>query len=304
MRLFSSAILGVFVVACGGSAASVGDAPPADATSDATPSGGAAEGKGSEPDAPDAAALALNGAKLTLVLKGSTAPVPHADGLSGETAKVQVAAIKSLWLLRSADDPNPVRVFDLGASPVLVDYVTGAPVTLATVARTSIPSGTYRVAKVGVSFVHYRVASRLHANGVTVDGDYDNVQALSDGAPIDGTPRARGWYRYSFLTGATPLGSVEGGSAPTPVVPSGGGVTLDTSGPEAFYTFGFDAAFDATATYDETVTFEANVHQGFRWQDQALPGYAAGVFDTTTTSFEPVMAFGANAYAVSFARSP
>jgi hypothetical protein len=238
-----------------------------------------------------------------LRIKGSTEAVPHVDGFAGETAKVQIAAIKSLWLLRSDDDPAPVKVFDRGDQPALVDYVTGEPVTLATVARKAVPSGTYRKAKVGVAYVKYSVPARMHDAGVAVDGQYDNVQALSDGAIIDGAPRARGWYRYAFSYAGTTYGTLEGGGAPTPAVPTTGGVGLDTSGAEAFYTFGFDAAYDGTVTYDEIVTFEANVHESFRWQDQALAGYAPRVFDTTPTSFEPVMSFGANAYKVTFERS-
>lgn len=273
----------VLLTACSGSAATIED-------SSSAPSGTTTTSTTSE------------GPHVILRLGGSVDPVAHADGFAGETAKVQIAAIKSLWLLRSDDDPNPVKVFELD-EPIEVDYVAGKPITLASVSRATIPSGTYRKAKVGVSYVKYSVAARMHSAAIPVDGQYDNVQVLSDGAKIDGVVRARGWYRYSFSYLGTTYGSLEGNDAPTPAVPKGGGVELDTSGADAFYTFGFDAAYDAAVTYDETVTFTANVHEGFRWQDQPTTGYAAGVFDTTASTFEPVMSFGANAYAVSFERA-
>ncbi len=288
-------ISSLFLAACGGAAASVPDAPSGEPPS-APPSGSATGSPSPDPIPPGAPTI-------TLRIQGSLAPVPHVDGFAGQTAKKQVAAIRSLWLLRSADDPSPVKVFDRGDDPALVDYVTEQPVTLATVARASIPSGTYRLAKVSVPYVRYAVASRLHAGAYDVDGAYDNVQALANDAVVDGVKRARGWYRYAFTSGGATLASVEGGGAPIPAVPSTGGVSLDTSGADTFYVFSLDAFFDTAATYDETVTFEANVHESFRWRDEAGPGYAAGVFDTTSTSFEPVMSFGANAFTVRVERS-
>jgi hypothetical protein len=289
------------VAGCGVSSPPIDDAPGGTSSGEAAPTASDAPGASDAPAAPKSPDGAA-GPRLTLALRGSTASFTHADGLSGQTAKMQIAAIKALWLLREDDDPAPVKVFDLGDAPVPVDYVSNAAVTLATVARTSLPSGTYRRAKVEVAWVRYRVAARMHANGVVIDGDYENVQALSRNVRIEGATRDRGWFRYTFLSGGASLGSLEGTGAPTPAVATSGGVTLDTSGPEAFYTFGVDAAFDASAPYDETVTFEANVANAFRWKDVPYPGNAPGVFDTSPTSFEPVMSFGANAYAVTFAR--
>ena len=39
-------------------------------------------------------------------------------------------------------------------------------------------------------------------------------------------------------------------------------------------------------------------YESFRWQDQALAGYAPKVFDTTPTTYEPVMSFGASAFSL------
>jgi hypothetical protein len=45
---------------------------------------------------------------------------------------------------------------------------------------------------------------------------------------------------------------------------------------------------------------EVNMSESFRWEDQALPGYTAGVYDTTPTSFEPIRRFGANSYVLTY----
>ena len=55
---------------------------------------------------------------------------------------------------------------------------------------------------------------------------------------------------------------------------------------------------DPTVTVDQRVVCDVNVHESFRWQDQDLAGYAPKVYDTTPTSFEPVMAFGATSFSL------
>ena len=50
---------------------------------------------------------------------------------------------------------------------------------------------------------------------------------------------------------------------------------------------------------DIDIVLEVNMHESFRWQDQEELGFAAGVFDTVPTAFEPVMRFGANEFALS-----
>ena len=273
----------VLFVACGGDAGTVGPAP---ASSGAVGSSGGGSATGSEEP---------GGPLLTLALQGSVAPVAHADSFAAQTPSSQIVAIKSLWLYRSAEDPAPVKVLDLGASSVETDLVTGVASEIGTLPLRSLPAGTYRLAKVGTAYVRYSVSSRMHGP-ITVDGRYDNVQALSDGAVIDGKTHAKGWYRYDFRVGATSYSVLEGENAPIPQIPSGGGISLDTSGGESFYVFPTLVVIDPTVANDQRVVCEVNVHESFRWQDQDLAGYAAHVYDTTPTSFEPVMAFGANSF--------
>lgn len=238
---------------------------------------------------------------MTITMRGSTAPFAHADGYAGETPRKQIVAIKSLWLYRSPSDPNPLKVFDHGDHPVEVELVSGKTFELAKIAARSLPAGVFTLAKSGASYVKYAVDARMHGGTAfgALDGYYDNQQALSDGAVIDGKKKKKGDFRYSFVAGGTTIGTLEGENAPTPVATSAGGITMDMSGPETFYLFPVQMAVDPYVAKDQRVELELNVHQSFRWQDQTLPGYATGVYDTTPSTFEPVMAFGANAFRLS-----
>jgi hypothetical protein len=293
------------LAACGGSSAGVDDPTSPSPDPGAGPGSGTGTGDpGSVPGTPGdpgtpGSPPATSGAQITIELAGSVAPFAHADGFAGETPTRQIVAVKSLYLLRAPDDPSPVQVFDLGAAPVEADLVTGATTTIAKVALASLPSGVFTRAKVGVAYVRYSVAARLHSGVTAVDGRYDNEQVLSDGAVLDGVPRDKGWFRYSFAIGATTYGTLEGDDAPTPVATGAGGIVMDMSGPQTFYVFPVALAIDPASKQDRTVRFEANVADSFRWQDQANAGYATGVFDTTPSTFEPVMAFGANAFSLS-----
>jgi hypothetical protein len=224
--------------------------------------------------------------------------VAHTDGFAGQTPSRQIVAIKSLWLYRSASDPSPLKVADLGAAAVEADLVTGALVDVASVATRSLPAGTFTLAKVGAAYVRYSVAARMH-NGVATDGRYDNIQALSDGVVIDGQTRDKGWFRYAFAVGPTTYGALEGANAPLPQIPAAGGMALETSGPDAFYVFPAAITIDPNAANDQHLVCNVNVHESFRWQDEAVAGYAKGVYDTTPSAFEPVKAFGASAFSLS-----
>lgn len=297
--VFASACL---LAACGGASTSIDDP-----TAPAPAPGG--EGTGAQPGTPgDSAAPGADpdpgGPRVTVAARGTTAPFAHADGLSGATPAQQILAVRSLTLLRSATDPSPVTVFDLGDAAVEVDYVTGATTPLATVPIAKMPEGIYTIAKVGVSYVRYRVPARMHTTMGALDGHYQNVQALSEGAKIDGVTRPKGWYRYAFALGGTETGALEGAGAPTPATSGAGGIVLDTSGPQAFYVFPVQVALVHDHATDMTAVFEANVFESFRWQDQPGLGYTPGVFDTTPATFEPVIAFGANSFTLVYGAKP
>jgi hypothetical protein len=281
----------VLAAACGGTAATVDPVDPVG--SPASDPGASSGGSGTGTEDP----AAHSGAQVTLAVRGTTAPVPHADGYSSQTPSSQNVAVRSLWLLKTADDPNPLKVADLGTNAVETDLVSGKTNDIATVSLKSLPAGTYTIAKVGVAWVRYRIAARLH-NGVAVDGRYDNVEALSDNVVFEGKPRAKGWFRSEFGVGATTYGAYESNDAPLPQLPSSGGMTLETTGPDSFYVFPMHVTIDPNEPKDQRIVCEVNVHESFRWQDQAQADYTAKVFDTTTTTYEPVMSFGASAFSL------
>jgi hypothetical protein len=295
----------LFALACGGSAGTVGD------STGPTPGSGGSGSGSADPGASSGGAAAMpgtkgtiggagvpgTGAQLTLALRGSTTPVPHADGFSSQTPLRQGVAVSSLWLLKSADDPSPLQVVDLGAVSVETDLVTGKTNDVATVALSTLAAGTYTIAKVGVAYVRYRIAARLHA-GTATDGRYDNVEALTNGALVDGKAHTKGWFRSEFGIGDTAYASSESDGAPLPQLPSSGGMTLDTSGAQSFYVFPMHVTIDPNETKDQRVVCEVNVHESFRWQDETQPDYAANVFDTTPTTYEPVMSFGASSFSL------
>ncbi|MBL8714830.1 MAG: hypothetical protein JNL79_02475 [Myxococcales bacterium] len=221
----------------------------------------------------------------------------HVDGLAGQTARAAKQGIRSFRLLRSATDPTPVTVFDHGKGFVEAGYVAGDDTVVGSAKIATLPAGDFKLAQVVVTHSRFVVSSTLHYLGADVPGDYDCVQTLSDGVDLDGVTRARGWYRYTFLAGGKSYPQ-EGTAAPLPTSPATGGFVLRTEGATSFYEMNLDVHVDPTAKTDLKVVVEVNMSESFRWEDQPLPGYAKGVYDTTPTSFEPIRRFGANTYVV------
>jgi len=283
------------LVACGGSSAGVVDGPSSSsggASSSSSGGGASSSSGGSSSGEPDP-----GGPRVRVIMSGTTASFTHADGFAGETPTREIVAVKSLRLYRSPGDAQPVKIFDHGASTVEVELVSAKPTLVAERAVKNLPAGVFTMAKVGVAYVRYSVAATMHGPPV-VPGGYDNVQALSDGAVIDGVSRKKGYFKYTFVVGGTPAGTREGENAPTPVATATGGIGMDMSGPETFYVFPVQVAIDPNVAVDQVAKFVVNVFESFRWQDQSMPGYATKVFDTTPSGFEPIMAFGANTFAL------
>src|SRR5581483_4675931 len=74
---------------------------------------------------PDADPQAANGPTLTVHVRTTTASFAHVDGFSGQTSRLTKQGIRSFRLLRSADDPSPVVVFDRGSGYVEAGYDGG-----------------------------------------------------------------------------------------------------------------------------------------------------------------------------------
>jgi hypothetical protein len=237
------------------------------------------------------------GPNVEIRMRSSTAPFPHTDELSGQTPTAHSSGLRSLTLFRSKSDPSPFVVFDLGENPVEVDYADGAD-TLAYTARASdLPEATFTVARVVHTHVRYRVAATMHAMGLVVPGFFDNVQVMSDGTLLDGQLRDAGYFEYTFEGGGQSF-PASGDDAPVPEYTSSGGFEVVRENGEWAYYFPVSLVVTPNITEDVQVVLSVNMHESYRWQDQTSPGYMSGVFDVTPTSFEPVLQFGANSFAL------
>ncbi len=301
MPIFSRATwlplaLTVGALHCSGKTSEVGAFEPGPSPSGSGQVGAAPGGGGATPAGAGAGAGA--GDDITIHVGATATPFAHKDGLSGLTPLDSRLGIVSLTLLRSASDPSPWVVFDRGVDYVEAGLNDGDDTEVGRVARSLLVNDTFTLAKVGVTHVRYRVPSTMHLaisnNGVPVTGTFDNVQALADGVTLGNGVRASGWYRYSFVAQSYAV-PVEGANAPLPTSASAGPFTLSLDAGKASYTFPVNLKASGDAT---RVSIVVNVHDQFRWQDQATTGFTAGVFDSTPSSYEPVRKFGANAFAL------
>lgn len=237
--------------------------------------------------------------KIAIHFQSTTAPFAHTDGLSGQTPLSDLSGIRSLRLYRSSNDPNPVTVFDFGQSTIEVNYANGADTLVYTAQVKYLPEGTYTLARVVHTYVRYRVTSTMHVNGMNLPGTFDNVQVLSDGTLLNGVVRNHGYFKYVFSTGGQSF-PISGTNAPMPQWTTVGGFSVVFENGEWAYQVPINLTVDPNLNTNMTLIFRVNMNECFRWLDQAGPGYAPGVFDTTPTSFEPVKQFGANSFAISF----
>lgn len=288
--------LSLVLVACGGSAADVYPTGPGADAAPPTADGGARDGAAAD-GAP------IEGPRVRIRLAIATEPFAHADGLSGQTPVAQKIGISGLALYTSDADASPLVVYDLGTSFVLADLAAGKSTLLAEVPLRSLRAGRYLRARTFISHVEYEVATQMHAAGLSTAGTIAGTQALTDGVSLLGAARNGGFFHYQFKIGGSPYGAPsEGDGAPMPVVPEGGGFALRKESGRAFYAYPCDVVVDPAATGDRSVTMTLNMDENFRWADQNDPGYRAGVWDATPTTFEPVMKFGANAFELSSVR--
>ncbi len=285
-RFLRVAPLFLTLAACGGSTVEIGAYSGADS--------GSPDAATTSPDG----GVTPAGPKVHIHLRATGTPVAHGDGLSGQTPSDQRIGIRKLTMSKSAADPSPMVVFDLGANAVEAGLNDKNDTIVASVPAATLKAGQYTLARVAISHVRYKVAATMHASGQNVPGVFSNLQVLSNGSTVDGATFDKGHYKFSFEVGGSALGGQTGESGPLPQTPSGGGITLDTSGTESAYVFPIDIPVDPAVKSDVNIVFELNTHENFRWQDEASPDYQTGVFDVTPTTFEPVKSFGANSFRV------
>ena len=260
---------------------------------------GGADGGGGGSTATDGGGGAgVGGANIEIHMRSSTAPFAHMDGLAGQTPTMHKSGVRSLTLFRQMGDPEPLEVFDFGQDSVEVDYADGADTLVYTAKAADLPQATFTVARVVHTYVKYDVAATMHYMGLTIPGNFDNMQVMSDGTLVDGTLRDAGYYEYTF-NGANQSFPVSGTNAPVPEYDAGGGFNVVFEDGEWAYYFPVNLPVDPSLETDVSVILSVNMHESFRWQDQPTAGYATGVFDVTPTTFEPVLRFGANTFSLS-----
>ncbi len=289
-RLFALSLLAL--TACGSSIAPI-DSPQSDASPSPSPT---SPGDSGSPPASDAGPPpdAQGGPTVTIHVRATQAPVSQVPGTSGQTPVTQRMAFKSLTLYTSEADPTGYQVFDLGAAGVEVGLDDKNDTVLTRLPVRSLKAGKYTFARAGVTSVKFKVKATMHNLGFILPGEFDNMQALSDGAVLGGQARKKGWYRYTFSATGIPPQSVEGDNAPLPQSSGRGGIRLEDGPGGMVYAFPIDLVIDPGVTVDLKAIWEVNTHENFRWTDLRVVNYAAGVFDSTPTVSEPVVSFGAN----------
>lgn len=251
-----------------------------------------------EAAAPTEAAAQAAGPFVSLHVRGTQTPVVHEAGTAGQTPPVQRLAFKSLTLFATREDATANRagyvVYDLGGAPVEAGVGDGDDTVITKLPIRSLRAGHYAAARVGVAYLRYQVRSTMHSLGFAVPGEFDNVQVLASDTLLDGQLRQKGYYRYTFRSPQTGPVSVEGADAPIPATTGLGGISLEAESDAFFYVVPVDLTIDTGVSHDLHAIYELNTHENFRWRDESTAGYAAGVYDTTPASFEPVVSFGAN----------
>ena len=291
-----------FLAACGGVGTSIPAAPDA-SPKDAAHVDSRGETGTKAPASPPGDTSHAHTGSVTIHLEATTSPFTHHDAWAGQTPSDQRIGIRSLSLGSSPDDPSPWVVFDLGTKTVEAGLNDGDDTRVATVPASSVKTGRYAYARVGVAYVRYAVAATVHVGGLAVTGTFDNLEVLSNDTVVGSQTYASGDYSFAFVVGSTTYGPITGTSAPLPQS-AGLGIALSIRGGEA--TYGFPVALDLAATSANVdVTMLANTSEDFRWMDESQPGYASGVFDVTPpSSYEPVKQFGANSLVLSASVEP
>lgn len=276
-----------------------GSAPAIDAT--AGGDGGPADAAGPDGHLPDAdltpdASTALRPLPITIVGQGLP-PLPHLSG--SQTPTDYTIGISRLELLRSEDDADPVLALELGAGvAVPMDTVT----QLAVMDLADVPPDTYTHLRVRLTQVRLTVDATAHAGIFTDMGKVTITAALAD-TTIDGEawPKGKGHLTYVGLV-------TQESDIPVPPLPTPKGVLLEETDEETFLIIpiGSPAVITDNAADDPEgaqITFYTG--DSFVWTDLELDGYLTDVWDVSTNNegVEPVVGFGARAFAVSFGPS-
>jgi hypothetical protein len=295
------ACLGTTLHACAPEAETVGRLPTATEPDETSVSSGDEHGTdGSTSAADDELTDGMSGPTVTIRVRAEATPVVHDDPWSGQTPRDYFAGIRSLTLIDESGRNGDLLVFDVSPDHVEAGWNDGDETTVAQIPVDSLAYGTFTRARVAVSHLRFTVDTTVHAMGISAAGEVRAVQVLSDGTVLDGTTRDRGWWRYVFHFAGMQFPAGADSGAPVTEPPPGGAIEVVVEGGETAVYFPASVLVDPTVQNDVNVVLEVNVHESFRWEDQDEPDYAAGVFDASPPSFEPIRQLGVNSYTLSF----
>jgi hypothetical protein len=312
-RRRSSCALGALAIAvgCATEPETIGALPTEGTSAETT-------GSGPDPDATLATseadgATADTAATATADTTGAAGPVvrvhvrataerwPHTDGLSGQTPREFSAGIRSLTLLDTSGRAAELLVFDHAPAHVVAGFDDGDDTILAEVTAASLPAATFDRARVALSFVRFTVDATVHVADLSVPGEVAATQVLADATDIDGDTRDLGYWQWVFVAGANrfPVGGDTG--SPVEMLPPGGPLEMAIEDGETVVYFPVSVLVDPSVSSDVDAVLEVNVHESFRWQDEARDAaYAEGVFDARPPAFEPLGKLGVNSWTLMF----
>lgn len=266
----------------GGDAPAVDSGPMVDAGDDAGPPSDAFVG--------DSGA-----ASIAIRITASGDVFPHADLLSGQTARATLAGVRGLSLHRSMSDPDPLVLFRAEGADVEVGYVPGDNTLLTTVPASSLAPGSYTFARLVQTYARYDVDATLHRLEGTTGGVVSSFQVIANGTEVGGETYDAGHYELMFSSAEfSEEWTGEDGAFPD-ISATAGAIGIVEDGEWVVY-FPIQLEIDEPPAESGTLSVEVNMFESFRWTDLILLGYLPGVFDVTALSFEPVLRFGGNAF--------
>lgn len=170
-------------------------------------------------------------------------------------------AFTSLTLYANEADTVGVKVADLGPAGVETGLNDKDDTVFVKLPIRGLKAGKYTFARAGVAHVRFKIRATMHDLGAFVAGEFDNVQALSDGAVLDGQVRKKGWYRYTFSAPGVGPVTQEGPTAPLPQSSGRAGIRLEQTPTGMVYAFPIDLTIDPSVTADLQAIWELNTHE-------------------------------------------
>ena len=240
---------------------------------------------------------------LEVRLRGDLTPRVLDDGLVGQTPQDLLISISRVDLLRSADDPAPVRVLDYAYGSPAVDMSTET--VLGARATAELPAGTYSHARMLLAATSFTVDVVVHdVMMVGLPGEMAVVGAFSD-TVIDGSPWSAGQAAYTVWSDLDTTDLV-GDLPPLPGTPDGT-VVQDALGTWLVLPLDHPLTIAPGDAAGHRLTIVLRTYGSFRWQDQAEPadlalpgdeGWIDGAFDVDTFfgASEPMFGCDATGY--------